>query len=363
MSYEEKKKRETLRKDEVRNMLCTKHRDVLQIIYFVGDRLISAPILIDFLCLTDSQMNFSKAQKLISKLVKEDVLQQEYISLSYNPVRTRILYLSKYATAHLRGLPNTIGANTLNRKHLSPNKIEKRVLRAAMIYDRFKMFLTKHSIVDLVKHWRSNASSYAYKQNQNLLYFRKIINVFRSMPSDYIHFEPTNDYTLYLKQSEDIKNKALEFGQKSKNNKGGTLDAELKEIDAVFKEPRTYEWHEDVSLPKVLTNMDIAGVVWDDERLTIDVDYLVTQEKAEYKKIVKNLSVIYKLFSLFVRESLLNFEIKLVFVNELQLSKFNSAANKKNDNGESRVEIDLSKNGVMLTDALNISIRRVGEAA
>ena len=133
--------------------------------------------------------------------------------------------------------------------------------------------------------------------------------------------------------------------------------------EQLFKLPRKYEWNEDSSLPKVLTNMDIASFVWNGERLIIDVDYLVTEDKAEYKKIVKNLSVIYKLFSLFVRESLLNFEIKLVFVNELQLSKFNSAANKKNDNGESRVEIDLSKNGVMLTDALNISIRRVGEAA
>lgn len=363
MSYEEKKQRETLRKDEVRNMLCTKHRDVLKIIYFVGDRLISAPILIDFLCLTDSQMNFSKAQKLISKLVKEDVLQQEYISLSYNPVRTRILYLSKYATAHLTGLPNTIGADVLNRKHLSPTKIEKRVLRAAMIYDRFKMFLTEHSIDDLLELWSRHASSYAYKHNQYRAYFLGIVEVFKSMPLEYFNRTAINDYGRYLKQAEAIKKKSLEFGQKSKNNKDGTLDAKLQEMDGLFKLPRKFEWNEDSSLPKVLTNMDIAGFVWDGERLTIDVDYLVTEDKAEYKKIVKNLSVIYKLFSLFVRESLLNFEIKLVFVNELQLSKFNSAANKKNNKGESRVNIDLSKNGVMLTDALNISIRRVGEAA
>lgn len=359
MSYEEKKKRETLRKDEVRNMLCTKHRDVLQIIYFVGDRLISAPILIDFLCLTDSQMNFSKAQKLISKLVKEDVLQQEYISLSYNPVRTRILYLSKYATAHLKGLPNTIGADVLNRKHLSPTKIEKRVLRAAMIYDRFKMFLSKHSIDDLLKLWKYSASSYAFKHNQYCPYFLWIVKGFKSMPLEYFNRTAINDYGRYLKEVEDIKKKSLEFGQKSKNNKDGTLDVTLQKG---VKFPREHEWHEDASLPKVLTNMDIAGFVWDGERLTIHVDYLVTEDKAEYKKIVKNLAVLYKLFSLFVLESLLNFEIKLVFVNELQLSKFNSAAKKKNDNGESRVDIDLSKNGVMLTDALNISIRRVGGA-
>lgn len=360
MSYEEKKQRETLRKDEVRNMLCTKHRDVLKIIYFVGDRLISAPILIDFLCLTDSQMNFSKAQKLISKLVKEDVLQQEYISLSYNPVRTRILYLSKYATAHLTGLPNTIGADVLNRKHLSPTKIEKRVLRAAMIYDRFKMFLSQHSIDDLLELWQSNASSYAFKHNQYRPYFVRIVKGFKSMPLEYFDRTAINDYGLYLSQMEAMKKVSLKYGQQSKNNKGGTLDVTLQKG---VKFTRKYEWHEDASLPKVLINMDIAGVVWDGERLTIEVDYLVTEDKAEYKKIVKNLSVIYKLFSLFVRESLLNFEIKLVFVNELQLSKFNSAANKKNDNDESRVDIDLSKNGVMLTDTLNISIRRVGEAA
>lgn len=360
MSYEEKKKRETLRKDEVRNMLCTKHRDVLNIIYFVGDRLISAPILIDFLCLTDSQMNFSKAQKLISKLVKEDVLQQEYISLSYNPVRTRILYLSKYATAHLKELPNTIGADVLNRKHLSPTKIEKRVLRAAMIYDRFKMFLSKHSIDDLVKLWKSDASSYAFKHNQYRPYFLQIAKVFKSMPLEYFNRTAINDYALYLSQIEAMKKKSLEYGRQSKNNKGGTLEVTLPKG---FKFTRKYEWHGDASLPKVLTNMDIASVVWDGERLTIDVDYLVTEDKAEYKKIVKNLAEIYKLFSLFVSESLLNFEIKLVFVNELQLSKYNSAANKKNNNGESRVGIDLSKNGVMLTDALNICIRRVGEAA
>lgn len=360
MNYEEIKKRETLRKDEVRNMLCTKHRDVLKIIYFVGDRLISAPILIDFLCLTDSQMNFSKAQKLISKLVEKDVLQQEYISLSYNPVRTRILYLSKYATAHLTGLPNTIGADVLNRKHLSPTKIEKRVLRATMIYDRFKMFLTEHSIDDLLELWSRHASSYAYKHNQYRAYFLGIVEVFKSMPLEYLNRTAINEYGRYLLQAEILKNKALEFGQKSKNNKDGTLDVTLQKG---VKFPRKYEWHEDASLPKVLTNMDIAGVVWDGERLTIEVDYLVTEDKAEYKKIVKNLSVIYKLFSLFVRESLLNFEVKLVFANELQLSKFNSAANKKNNKGESRVDIDLSKNGVMLTDALNISIRRVGEAA
>lgn len=363
MSYEEKKKRKTLQKDEVRNMLCTKHRDVLQIIYFVGDRLISAPILIDFLCLTDSQMNFHKAQKLISKLVKEDVLQQEYISLSYNPVRTRILYLSKYATAHLTELPNTIGADVLNRKHFSPTKNEKRVLRAAMIYDRFKMFLSEHSIDNLLELWQSNASSYAFKHNQYRAYFESVVAVFKRMPMEYIDIEKVRAYGKYLLQHKILKQKALEFGQKSKNNKDGTLDVKLKEIHAVFKAPRKYEWNEDSSLPKVLTNMDIASVVWDGERLTIDVDYLVTEDKAEYKKIVKNLSVIYKLFSLFVSELLLNFEIKLVFVNELQLSKFNSAANKKNDNGESRVDIDLSKNGVMLTGALNISIRRVGEAA
>lgn len=360
MNYEEKKQRETLRKDEVRNMLCTKHREVLKIIYFVGDRLISAPILIDFLCLTDSQMNFSKAQKLISKLVKEDVLQQEYISLSYNPVRTRILYLSKYATAHLKGLPNTIGADVLNRKHLSPTKIEKRVLRAAMIYDRFKMFLSEHSIDDLLELWQSNASSYAFKHNQYRPYFLRIVDVFKVLPLEYINRKAINDYGRYLTQMEGMKKKSLEYGQQSKNNKGGTLDITLQKG---VKFARKYEWHEDASLPKVLTNMDIAGLVWDGERLTIEVDYLVTEDKAEYKKIVKNLSVIYKLFFLFVRESLLNFEIKLVFVNELQLFKFNSAANKKNDNGESRVDIDLSKNGVMLTDALNISIRRVGEAA
>ena len=79
--------------------------------------------------------------------------------------------------------------------------------------------------------------------------------------------------------------------------------------------------------------------------------------KSKYKKIVKNLAVLYKVFSLFVSESILNFDIKLVFANELHLSKFNSASNKKNNRGESQLVIDLSKNGVMITDAINLSVQ------
>lgn len=359
MNYTEKKQRETLRSDEKRYELCLEHSNVLKIIYYVGDRLISAPLLVDFLCVSDSLMNHHKAQKIIARLVKEDVLQQEYISLSYNPARTRILYLSKYATAHLTGLPNTIGADILNRKHLSPAKIEKRVLRAAMIFERYKMFLTEHSIDDLLELWRSTASSYAYKQNQYRAYYLGIVDVFKSMPTEYIKRTAINDYGRYLSQSEAIKSKALELGQKSKNNKGGKFDVELKKIDEVFKAPRKYEWKEDSSLPKVLINMDIASIEWDGQRLIIDVDYVLSEDKADYKKILKNLSVIYKLFSLFVTESVLNLNIHLAFVNELQMSKFNFFANKKNNKGELQKVIDLNKNGVMLTDALNISVRGV----
>ena len=146
----------------------------------------------------------------------------------------------------------------------------------------------------------------------------------------------------------------MKIGQASKNNKAGVLDVTIRN-GVKFK--RKQEWNEDASLNKVLANMDIAGVIWDGERLTIDVDYLATEDKADYKKIIKNLAVAYKLFSLFVSESLLHFNIQLAFVNSLQMSKFNSMANKKNNRGESMLDVDLNKNGVLITDAINLSVQ------
>lgn len=333
--------------DDKRFSMCKDYEEILNIIYYVGDRLISVPVLFDFYTLS-SGCSKSKFERILRELVDKKIITQEYINLSYNPSRTRVIYMSKYAIAFVLGLKNTTGANNINKTRLSAEVVEKRILRSRLIFDRTK-HLERSTVLEILDKLQSSGSTYCFRQNQYYDYF-----LYLEMQFGKIEFYNKTTVDIYKKDLEAMEKRkmvALRKGQNSKRNKNGDKNAVTN--DKNKQQKYEYELIMDYTLPQVMSNVDISFILIKNGQFRVNIDYLITEDKAQYQKIIKNIAGIYHFFSSFLLAHMLVINIRMYFTNMYQKNNFEKEANKRH-NDDYALYKTLQKHNVLYLDAINL---------
>lgn len=322
-----------------RYSICQKHREYLYLIYYLGDKILTAVQLYHFSKKTNPSLSKSKYERDLKGLEDSGIIRKELICLNADSKRVRVLYLRKYAVAYIEGVETTIGVNNVNFSRLSPAKILKHVVRAERIFSKME-HISYNTILDPIQLFKSNLSAYWIKQNQYHYYMTDLYNFFQSL--DLVDKDLVNKDFLELQyaESENIY-QALEKGrqkgsQSSPKDEKKEVIVDLSITNVIYVEkPKETEKSifqkriDNYGLTYLLNNFDIYFLRHKEGKLSLNLDMIITKTTS-FSRIMADIIGAYHYFSSFL-DIKKEFRViyNIVFINAISEKRFKNALESK----------------------------------
>lgn len=343
--------------------ICQKHREYLYLIYYLGDKILTAVQLYNFAKKTNPSLTKSTFERELKRLEDSGILRKELIHLA--DTRVRLLYLRKYAVAFVEDKETTIGVNNVNFSRVTPAKILKHVMRAETIYAKMT-HKPYNTILERIQVFERNLSSYWIKQNQYHYYMTELYNFFRRL--DLIDKDLVNkEFLEYQYAKSKNTYQALLQGrqrgsQSSSKEKKKEVIVDLTHTNVIYLDKPKEETEisimqhriDNYGMTHLLNNFDIHFIRFKKGTLTLNLEMVITI-KTNFFRIMTEIIAVYHYFSSFLtRNNNFIVNYSFVFMNALTEQRFKKDLEKKKENYYTRGNIGLRDNIRVKTSSVSI---------
>lgn len=320
---------------------CQKYKEYLYLIYYLGGKILTAVQLYNFILKTEPKLSKSKFERDLKALEDSGIIRKELICLNNNPNRMRVLYLRKYAVAFVEGAETTKGVNNINFSRVTPEIILQHVVRADVIFSHMQ-HIDYRTILESIKIFKSNLSTYFIKKNQSHAYMTDLFDYFSKLDvasdvdKEHLKWEFEKSKELFFA----LEKGRLDGGRHSRiNNTKKGIEEGLQELavsDEVYIEesPKTsktimQERIDNYGLTTMLYNYDVYFLRTKEEQIILNLDMIVTK-KIVFWRIMSDIIGVYRYFSYFFNEtSNVIVRYRIYFADKLAAERFNIRYAKK----------------------------------